>query len=61
MTGQIQGGIICTKVLKYGPARFCCSFCGKTRNQVGHLITGPGVNICSDCVDLCQAIIEEEN
>jgi len=38
-----------------------CSFCGKAREQVERLIAGPGgVYICSECVDLCQQIIQEE-
>ncbi|WP_329224237.1 hypothetical protein OG352_39740 (plasmid) [Streptomyces sp. NBC_01485] len=56
-----MGEIICAELLKYGPAKVSCTFCGKSRNQVEHLISGPGVNICSDCVDLCRAIIEEGN
>jgi ATP-dependent Clp protease ATP-binding subunit ClpX len=42
-----------------GPVR--CSFCGKTQNQVGRLISGPnGAFICDHCVDVCAEIIEEE-
>ncbi|MEE3392993.1 MAG: ATP-dependent Clp protease ATP-binding subunit ClpX [Lachnospiraceae bacterium] len=38
-----------------------CSFCGKTQNQVGKLISGPaGVYICDQCVALCSSIIDEE-
>ena len=37
-----------------------CSFCGKTQQQVGKLIAGPGVYICNECIDLCNDIIEEE-
>ena len=37
-----------------------CSFCGKSQNQVEKLIAGPGVFICSECIDLCVEIIEEE-
>ncbi len=37
-----------------------CSFCGKAQNQVIKLIAGPGVYICDQCIDLCNAIIEEE-
>jgi ATP-dependent Clp protease ATP-binding subunit ClpX len=36
-----------------------CSFCGKTQGQVVLLITGPGVNICDDCVGLCVDIVFE--
>lgn len=37
-----------------------CSFCGKSQRQVPKLIAGPGVYICTECVDLCNEIIEEE-
>jgi ATP-dependent Clp protease ATP-binding subunit ClpA len=38
-----------------------CSFCGKKQGQVRHLTVGPhGVNICSECIVLCQEIIAEE-
>jgi len=34
-----------------------CSFCGKSQNEVFHLITGPTVFICNECVLLCTHII----
>ncbi len=37
-----------------------CSFCHKTQSQVDRIIAGDGVYICNECVELCQAIIEEE-
>ncbi len=37
-----------------------CSFCGKSEEQVDHLITGPGVCICSDCVELCNEVMGYE-
>ncbi|TQL51397.1 ATP-dependent Clp protease ATP-binding subunit ClpX [Ornithinicoccus hortensis] len=37
-----------------------CSFCGKSQKQVGRLIAGAGVYICTECVELCTEIIEEE-
>ena len=37
-----------------------CSFCGRKRNQVGFLVAGPGVNICDECVQLCETIIGKE-
>ena len=39
---------------------FTCSFCGKNQDQVRRMIAGPGVYICSDCVDMCKDIIAEE-
>ncbi len=38
-----------------------CSFCHKTQDQVDRIIAGDGVYICDECVELCQAIIEEES
>lgn len=39
---------------------YFCSFCGKTPQEVNKIIAGPDVNICDECVGLCQQIIEEE-
>lgn len=37
-----------------------CSFCGKSRILVEALIPGPpGVYICSECVTLCNTVLEE--
>lgn len=38
-----------------------CSFCGKGEHQVKSMISGPGVYICNECVELAQSIISEEN
>ncbi|NKG20719.1 ATP-dependent Clp protease ATP-binding subunit ClpX [Paeniglutamicibacter terrestris] len=37
-----------------------CSFCGKSQKQVRKLIAGHGVYICTECIELCNEIIEEE-
>ena len=37
-----------------------CSFCSKSKESVDKLIVGDEVSICSDCVLLCQTLIEEE-
>jgi ClpX C4-type zinc finger protein len=34
-----------------------CSFCGKTREQAGRIIAGPGVFICQQCVHLCNEVL----
>ena len=39
---------------------FKCSFCGKSQKQVERLISGPGVYICEECIELCNEIIAEE-
>ena len=41
-------------------AEFHCSFCGTHKDNVQKLIVGESVAICSDCVGLCQTLIEEE-
>ncbi len=38
-----------------------CSFCGKSQEEVQKLIAGPGVNICDECVHLCNMILVEES
>jgi ATP-dependent Clp protease ATP-binding subunit ClpX len=38
-----------------------CSFCGKSQQEVRKLIAGPSVFICAECVELCMAIIGEDN
>ncbi len=47
---------------RLGPTRHhLCSFCGKSEEQVRHLIDGPGsVYICDECVQLCQQILQEK-
>lgn len=37
-----------------------CSFCGKLQHQVRRLIEGPNVNICDECVQLCNTMLVEE-
>ncbi len=38
-----------------------CTFCGKSRHTVESLIAGPpGINICNECVELCNTILLEE-
>ena len=37
-----------------------CSFCGKRESQATRLIAGPGVYICSDCVQACSELLRDE-
>lgn len=39
---------------------YICSFCGKTEDEVSHIIVGPAVYICNECVELCHKIILDE-
>jgi len=38
-----------------------CSFCGRTKNEVAHLVASGGAYICSDCVKMCAQIVEFES
>jgi hypothetical protein len=42
------------------PTAQACSFCGKKYHEVTKLIAGPGVFICTECVELCNEIWEDE-
>lgn len=37
-----------------------CSFCGKSSDQVAQLFAGDGVNICNECVAVCQSLLDED-
>ncbi len=39
--------------------QICCSFCGKSERQ-GRIIAGPGVYICSECVDTCKELLRND-
>jgi ATP-dependent Clp protease ATP-binding subunit ClpX len=38
-----------------------CSFCGTNKEYVKKLIVGDGIAICSDCVDLCNELIDDDS
>jgi len=38
-----------------------CSFCGKHADDVDRMISGPNVTICDECVDVCNAVLEEDD
>jgi len=37
-----------------------CSFCGSSKESVKKLVVGENVSICSECIELCQDLIEDE-
>ncbi len=37
-----------------------CSFCGRRESQALKLIAGPGVYICSDCVQACSDLLRDD-
>ena len=40
----------------------CCSFCGKSKEEVEKLIVGgDNVAVCNECVDLCVNILKDDN
>src|SRR5438477_2138730 len=40
--------------------RLRCSFCGKSKDSVRKLISGPSVYICNECIALCNEILAED-
>mgnify|MGYP003290959421 CR=1 FL=1 len=38
----------------------CCSFCGKTQDEVTRLVEGPGVYICDSCIQFCNSLLFED-
>lgn len=42
------------------PKKASCSFCEKKQKEVVKLIAGPNVCICNDCVEICNAILEDD-
>ncbi len=38
-----------------------CSFCGKTQDEVGRIIEGPGVYICDACINFCNTLLYGED
>lgn len=42
------------------PRDIACSFCGRGKEEVSRLVSGQNVYICSDCIRLCNAILEDD-
>ena len=42
-------------------SRLRCSFCGKYESQVKKIFSGAGVNICDECVELCNAHMRDDD
>lgn len=36
-----------------------CSFCGRTEDEVDHLIAGNGVFICDECIEVCHSLLND--
>lgn len=37
-----------------------CGFCGKQEIEVEHMVKGPIVNVCNECIKIMNEIIETE-
>lgn len=37
-----------------------CSFCGTSKENVKKLVVGDNAAICSDCIELCEELVEDE-
>ena len=37
--------------------RICCSFCGKSAEDVRQLVAGDGIYICDECIETCYEIV----
>jgi ATP-dependent Clp protease ATP-binding subunit ClpX len=42
------------------PPVYTCSFCNRSSEEVDAIVTGPGVNICSECVRYAEDIIRSD-
>ncbi len=40
--------------------QYTCSFCGRSSEEVDAMVTGPGVNICNECVRYAEEIIRTD-
>lgn len=38
----------------------CCSFCGKSQDEVTRLVEGPGVYICDNCIEFCNSLLFDD-
>ncbi len=38
----------------------CCSFCGKSQDEVTRLVEGPGVYICDRCIEFCSTLLFDD-
>lgn len=35
-----------------------CNFCGRTTDEVEHMVAGPNVMICDNCVDVAAEVLK---
>jgi len=62
---QLQRGTVAMPFIRgskerdTSPHAIRCSFCRKGKDDVAKMISGPGVYICDQCVELCNKILKE--
>jgi hypothetical protein len=52
-------GLIRNYIDRITQTEVACSFCGRAKDEAPRFISGPGVHICSWCVELCEEILSE--
>ncbi len=58
----VERNIITDMANSKKPGIHRCAFCGRDESQTERLIYGPdGINICNNCVELCENLLEEMN
>lgn len=45
---------------KNNEKEICCSFCGKTQDEVNRLVEGRGVYICDRCIEFCASLLFDD-
>lgn len=50
-----------TDMIAETPKVYMCGFCGRTDDQVPHVIAGPVTNICSQCVEIAVECIRDHD
>ncbi len=45
---------------KNNEMEICCSFCGKSQDEVTRLVEGPGVYICDRCIEFCSTLLFDD-
>ena len=46
---------------KHDDKEYSCSFCGKTNEEAGRLVAGPGVFICDECIEVCYNMMNQKH
>lgn len=36
-----------------------CGFCGKEKDEIKRMLSGPCINVCNECIDMMHKIVHE--